>query len=217
MDDETSFPHPLADDARTLAAFEGWSRPVYADLLRLRRREMSEEEFNRKYHRQRAILSLDMTGLTSSAIEDGELNSLLRIVDAQKVCIPVLQEFGAEVVRCFADDIVAVFANVDPAANAAFEIHRRIRRFNESPLASEHPTQCCIGVGYGLVYAIGPNLAQGDEMNRASKLGEDLARPDETLVTERAYAALRNRADIRFECREFDRALFRYYRAVPID
>ena len=45
---------------------------------------------------------------------------------------------------------------------------------------------CCAGVGYGRVLAIGPNLAQGDEMNRASKLGEDLAVKAETLITDRA-------------------------------
>ena len=51
-----------------------------------------------------------------------------------------------------------------------------MRLFNASPLASEHPTLCCAGIGFGQVLAIGPNLAQGDEMNRASKLGEDIAR-----------------------------------------
>jgi len=30
------------------------------------------------------------------------------------------------------------------------------------------PLQCCIGLGWGDVYAIGPNLAMGAEMNRAS-------------------------------------------------
>ncbi len=49
-----------------------------------------------------------------------------------------------------------------------------------------------IGIGHGKVFTIGPNLAQGDEMNRASKLGEDIARAKETLLTERAYDALKD-------------------------
>ena len=59
-------------------------------------------------------------------------------------------------------------------------MHRRIELFRNSSLASGDPTQCCIGIGFGSVFAIGPNLAQGDEKNRASKLGEDIARAGET-------------------------------------
>jgi len=210
-----TFAHSLLEDARTLASFEGWDEEVYQDFLKLQRRVMTEAEFDDKYLRQRAILSMDMTGFTSSAISLGELQSFLRIVDAQKVAIPVLQEFGAELIRCFADDIVALFLEPGSAVDAAFEIHRRIQQFNASPLASKSPPLCCAGIGFGQVFAIGPNLAQGDEMNRASKLGEDIARGNETLLTELAQAAMADRDDIDFEFQNQDDQLFSFYRAVP--
>jgi len=212
-----TYPYQLLDDVKTLASFKGWSEEVYQDVFKLQQRKMTEADFNEKYHRQRAILSMDMTGFTSSAMRYGELQSLLRIVDAQRVVIPVLQESGAELIRCFADDIVALFHEPNAAVDAAFEVHRRIQRFNESPLASENPTQCCAGVGFGRAFAIGPNLAQGDEMNRASKLGEEFARANETLITERTYAAVENRDDICFELQDQDDQLFPYYRATQID
>ena len=65
------------------------------------------------------------------------------------------------------------------------------------------------------MYAIGPNLAMGDEMNRASRLGEDTARGNETLVTSNAYFALRSRSDVQFEQLASDDQLFPYYRALP--
>ena len=148
-----------------------------------------------------------------SAINIGELESLLRILDAQRVCIPVLKEFGAELIRCFADDMVAIFETPDTALDAAFELHRRIEQFCNSSLASDHPTRCCVGIGYGDVFAIGPNLAQGDEMNRASKLGEDIARANETLLTERAFEAVRQRTDIQFDLQSSDDQMFPFYRA----
>lgn len=212
-----SYPHRILDDASLLASFEGWSREVYADFFRLRRKEMTEDEFREKYHRKCAILSMDMTGFTTSAIRRGELQSLLRIVDAQTVVIPVMQEFGADLIRCFADDIVALFPEPNAAVDAAIETHRRIETYNNSPLASEHPTQCCAGIGYGDVFAIGPNLAQGDEMNRASKLGEDIARANETLITENAFAAVRHRDEFRFEAQNQDDQLFPFYRVVLRD
>lgn len=210
-----SFPYRLLDDPETLASFEGWSKEVYEDFLKLQRGELTEAEFNGKYHWQRAILSMDMTGFTSTAMRRGEINSLLRILDAQKVAIPVLEECGAELIRCFADDIVALFDEPNSAVNAAFEIHRRVQMFNQSALASEYPTLCCAGIGFGTVFRIGPNLAQGDEMNRASKLGEDIARANETLITERVFQAISNRADLRFEPQDQDDQLFPFYRVMP--
>ena len=211
------YPHELLEDALELSSYRGWSEDVYRDFLALRRGNISTDEFRQKYQRRRAILSLDMTGFTASAIKFGELESLLRIVDAQKVCIPVLKDFGAELVRCFADDVVAIFESPEAAIDAAFETHRRVENFSNSRLASNHPTQCCIGIGYGDVFAIGPNLAQGDEMNRASKLGEDIARANETLLTERTYAAVKTRTDIVFEPQSQDDQLFSYYSASPGD
>lgn len=209
-----TFPHDLLEDVEILASFRGWTSEVYADFFRLQRGEMTETEFGEKYHRERAILTVDMTGFTSAAMRQGEIQSLLRILDAQRVTIPVLQDFGAELIRCFADDIVALFEDAGTALDAAFEIHRRIQLFNDSPLSSASPTLCCIGIGYGQVYAIGPNLAQGDEMNRASKLGEDIARGNETLITERAFAAIQGRDEIQFELQDLDDQLFPFYRAA---
>ena len=209
---DVKYPHRLLEDVDTLASFEGWSKEVYEDFFRLQRGEIDEAEFRRKYSRERAILSIDMTGFTISTVKLGEMQSLTRILDAQRVTIPVLQDYGAELVRCFADDIVALFTEPDSAIDAALEIHRRVQLFNASSLASEHPTLCCAGVGYGHVLAIGPNLAQGDEMNRASKLGEDIARGNETLITERVHDAVAARNDIVFERQDHDDLLFPFYR-----
>jgi class 3 adenylate cyclase len=211
----SDFSHELLDDAVALSQYRGWSEDVYRDFLNLRQGKMTVGEFHSKYTHRRAILSLDMTGFTSSAMKIGEIESLLRIVDAQRVSIPVLRDFGAELVRCFADDVVALFETPNSALDAAFEIHRRVDQFNRSGLASEFPTKCCIGIGFGDVYAIGPNLAQGDEMNRASKLGEDIARANETLVTERTFDALKKRSDIRFDKQHSDDQLFLFYKASP--
>lgn len=92
---------------------------------------------------------------------------------------------------------------------------RRVALSNESELATDQPAQCCIGIGYGDVYAIGPNLAMGDEMNRASCLGEDAARGAETLVTENLYMAFRHRPGGSFERVACESLPFRYFKASP--
>jgi adenylate cyclase len=208
-----NFPHDILEDIDELASFGGWDRDAYEDFLAIQRGQLTEREFWDKYGWRRAILALDMTDFTSSSMHVGELESLLRIVDAQKVCAPVLREFNADLIRCFADDIVALFEDPISALDASFEIHRRIRLFNESPGAYSHATECCIGIGYGDVLAIGPNLSQGTEMVQASKLGEDIARANEVLLTENAFRALAHRQDVSFEHQAQDEQLFPFYRA----
>jgi adenylate cyclase len=211
---DSVYPHSLLDDPDELASYKGWSREVYQDFLSLQRGDLSENEFRAKYHKRCAIMVLDMTGFTSTAIRVGELQSLLRILDAQKVCLPVLREFDSNLIRCFADDIIALFDDPSVALNAAFEIHRRIAMFNGSKHAYSYATECCIGIGYGDVLEIGPNLSQGDEMNRASKLGEDIARANEVLLTEKAYESLPEMEHVRFEKQGQDDQLFPFYRAM---
>jgi adenylate cyclase len=209
------FVDELLEDPRALAQFRGWSEPVYRDLLAVQAGAMSEAAFRERHAWQRAILCLDLTGFTASTMELGEMQSLLRILDAQKVCLPVLRECGAESIRCFADDVVGLFAEPDAALDAALELQRRIERFNASELASNNPAECCVGIGWGEVLKIGPDLAQGDEMNRASKLGEDIARGREILITERAHAVLSGRSDVGFQLQATDDQLFPFYRVVP--
>lgn len=210
MSDAPQF--PLADDPTQLARLQGWSEEVYRDLLAVQRSALSLQEFDAKYLTKKAILVLDITGFTVNTIRAGAVQSFLRILDVHKVCLPVFREKHAEFVRTFADDMVALFPDPDPAVEAALEIHRRIRTEGwASPRSGSRP-ECCIGIGYGPVYAIGPNHAMGDEMNRASKLGEDTARGGETLVTEGVESALGTRSGLGFEPQKSDDLLFPYFR-----
>lgn len=211
MTDE--FSYELLDSPEELSGYQGWGEGVYRDLIAFRDGDLTAQALRDKYTRRCAILSMDMTGFTASAISIGELESFVRILDAQRVCIPVLRSFNAEFIRCFADNIVAIFAAADTALDAAFEMHRRMEHFSDSNLASAYPTQCCVGIGYGDVLAIGPDLAQGDEMNRAAKLGEDIARGQETLVTANVFRALEHRDEVEFEEQHEDDLLFPFYRA----
>jgi class 3 adenylate cyclase len=212
---KAKLPFPLLDSPAALARCNGWTEEVYRDLLALQSGQLDHGELDRKYLQRKAILTLDLTGFTAQAMNGHHVHAFLRILDAQRVCVPVFHEYESVLVRAFADDLVGLFDDPGQAVDAAFEMHRRIAIFNDSVHASMRPALCCIGIGYGDVYAIGPNLAMGDEMNRASKLGEDTARGNETLVTSNVYEALKQRSDVVFEQLASDDQLFAYYRASP--
>ncbi len=208
------FPHVLLDDPKALSQYQGWTEDVYADFLALQRGNMTEEEFDEKYLHRQAILNLDLTGFTISAMQMGSLPALMRIFDAQKVCLPVVREYGATFIRTFADDIVALFDSPGAALDASLEIHERVRAFNRSDLAGPNPPEAKIGIGYGDVYAVGPNRAMGAEMNRASKLGEDTACGGEILVTEGVHAELKDRNDVSFVPERSKELPFSFYRVT---
>jgi class 3 adenylate cyclase len=211
------FPYELIEDPEMLAKFGAWDEEVYRDFLRCQSGEMSEEAFRKKYAIKVAILVLNMTGFTKTALRYGSLFSFLRIFDIQKVCTPVFLKYGAKKIRTFADDFTATFYDPARALDAALEIHRRVRKFNQSEQADDVCLECTIGLGYGEVFEIGADKAMGNEMNQTSKLGEDMAKGGETLITEGFYNAAKGRADVSFVQRNHEDLPFRFYRAEPIE
>ena len=206
-----SLPFELLDDPQELAKLQSWDVGIYRDLVACREGTMTEEAFSEKYLHTTAILILDMTGFTETTMRAGALAGFLRILDAQRVCAPVLRAHGPDHMRAFADDMYANFSDPGRTLDAALEIHCRVRLFNQSGHGTASPAECCIGLGYGPVFRIGPDFAMGDEMNRASKLGEDTANGHETLVTEQFFQQVRRREDCIFEPRGKGELPFAYY------
>ncbi len=201
----------LLDVADQLAALGNWSAPVYRDLLDLQAGRMARDEFDLRYRHRKAVLNLDITAFTTITMTHGEVASFLLILETQETCVPVLRESGATLVRAFADDLVALFDNPAHAVEAALRIHERLGQRAAQSRPGTLTAECAIGVGYGDLYAIGPNLAMGDEMNRAAKLGEDTAQAGETLVTESVFRHLERTPGLHFERKASDGLAFPYY------
>jgi adenylate cyclase len=205
------YPFYIEENPRNLAELGFWNKNVYKDLLACQKGHMTEDEFTKKYHKRAAILCLDMTGFTKSTLSGSALYSFFRILNVQKICYPVFKDCGADIIHAFADNFTVIFRDPSDALDASFEIHKRIDVYNESDTDMKAIAQCCIGIGYGNVYSIGHDQAMGDEMNRASVLGEDTAKGSETLVTENVYKELKHRTDCLFKLQTHDDVPFPFY------
>src|SRR5262245_63862692 len=95
------FPFRLLEAPDVLASCQGWSEEVYRDLLAFQLGRLSQAELDAKYLQRKAILTLDLTGFTARSQKLGQAHAFLRILDAQKVCVPVFQEHGATLIRAF--------------------------------------------------------------------------------------------------------------------
>jgi adenylate cyclase len=184
----------MEENPKELARLSFWSEEVYRDLLACQKGEMPEESFNAKYHKKAAILCLDTTGFTRTTLKHSALYSFFRILNVQKICYPVFKLFKAEIIHTFADNFTVIFSHPKQALESALEVHKRIEAFNKSLSAKiEDTAQCCIGIGH--------DQAMGEEMNKASVLGEDTAKGSETLVTENVYKELKDDPELKAGCK----------------
>ncbi|MGI0491148.1 adenylate/guanylate cyclase domain-containing protein [Alkalinema pantanalense CENA528] len=131
-----------------------------------------------------AIMILDMSGFSKTANTQGILPALSRIQHMNTIAVPQLEAQGGQVIKSEADNIFAIFPTVDAAVAASFNTFKSVQA---------EGLNVAIGIGYGSIFVIEDPVQKdffGDEVNLASKLGEDTAEGGELMITEAAYQQL---------------------------
>ena len=153
------------------------------------------QEIDGRFRRDVAVLVLDACGFSRTVRGRGIVHFLALLERLERLVRPCVEEQNGRILRREADNLYAVFDTADHAVRAARLIQRDVRAANEA-LPAEDEVGVSIGIGYGELLLVGPDDAWGDEMNLASKLGEDLAECDEILITTAARDALTDAADL---------------------
>ncbi|MFZ2803672.1 MAG: adenylate/guanylate cyclase domain-containing protein, partial [Patescibacteria group bacterium] len=143
-----------------------------------------DAKIRKQFEKKVAIFVLDMSGFSRLTQRYGIIHYLAMIRSMRRVVSPVVAKNGGLVIKFEADNCFAVFKNPDDAVAAALQINHDLEIANLAT-PDESDVHVCIGIGYG------PNLIAcddmyGNEMNLASKLGEDVAEKGEILLTEAA-------------------------------
>ena len=99
-----------------------------------------------------------------------------------------------------ADNLFCLFGTVEGAVRAGKEIGERLDAANVV-LPEDRRLYAAIGIGYGRVLNVEDEDIYGDEVNLASKLGEDVAKMGEILLTTAAHeraegAGVRSREEV---------------------
>ncbi|HEX8097097.1 MAG TPA: adenylate/guanylate cyclase domain-containing protein [Pyrinomonadaceae bacterium] len=175
-----------------MATTEQPTRAALNDLLQ-ERNEFPERaaEIDKKifglFGVTRAILVMDMSGFSRLTVEHGVTHFLAMIHRMHQVVLPAIEEHGGQLIKWEADNLFAVFGEVEAAVEAAVDILRRFSAAN-TMLPDAMDLHGKFGVGYGETLVVGGEDLYGCEVNLASKLGEDLAGREEILITEAAFA-----------------------------
>ena len=137
----------------------------------------------------RAILVLDLSGFTRITRARGILHFLAVYRRAMRLACPLLETNHGRCVKLDADNVIGTFARVTDALAAAQAIRQATAETNR-PLPPDDQVHVCQGVGFGTILELADDV-YGDEVNIAFKLGEDVARAEQILVSEAAVARLR--------------------------
>lgn len=148
--------------------------------------ERAAEIFDR-YGQTVSVMILDSSGFSRISEEHGILYFLTRLVMMRQIVGPILETYHDRDFKFEADNVYAVFDHPDDAIRAALAAHEAVQKA-KLMLTENEPFRVCIGIGYGkMLYSETLEGYFGEEMNLASKLGEDIAEGGETLLTVAAY------------------------------
>jgi class 3 adenylate cyclase len=138
--------------------------------------------------RKRAIVYTDTADFTIRTVRDGILHFLMVFDQVVSGLDDVVRRQGGQILKVEADSLLLRFENPNRACRAVQKIEAFLRRRNRTRPANEQ-LRFSYGIGYGNLLDLDGDVF-GLEVNLASKLGEDLARPGEALLTSSATQAL---------------------------
>jgi len=151
-------------------------------------RKLIEDTIWQDYGLELAVMILDMSGFSLLVQRHGIIHYLGMVRRMQVACEPVVKQFGGQIVKFEADNLFATFLTSAKAVHAAVSINIAINAMN-TITPDNQDLAVSIGIGYGRILRIPEHDFFGNEVNLASKLGEDIASPREILLTEAAKAS----------------------------
>lgn len=161
----------------------------YAEERDALKRQGIQEALWRQYGATRAILVIDLSRFSVLTEKYGIVYNLAIIRRMQLVTRPIIELAGGIIIKFEADNCFAMFADVLSAIHAAISVNKAFLDLNVQAL-EQFEISVGIGIDYGEVLLIGGADYFGMTVNRASKLGEDLADAGEILVSEAAFQNL---------------------------
>jgi adenylate cyclase len=150
------------------------------------------EEFGAEY----AVFVLDMSGFSLLTRKYGIVHYLSMVRRMQMTTEPIVKSYGGFMIKYEADNCFAVFPDPLSAVNAAIAMQHAFRAENLLTSDDQDINISC-GIDYGRILMIEHEDCFGDPVNRASKMGEDLAIAGEILVTKEAMEMIPATAGIK--------------------
>jgi adenylate cyclase len=148
-----------------------------------------EQALWREFGTERAVLVADMSGFSELCERHGIVHFLSMVTRMQATAEPIIAKYDGAVVKFEADNCYATFNSVDGALRAALELNAAFHAANEAT-PDELDIKIACGIDYGQILVVPGRDFYGHSVNRACKLGEDVAVAGEILITAEAATKL---------------------------
>lgn len=136
-----------------------------------------------------AVMFTDLSGFSRQVAKFGIIHFLQIIYEQKALLLPIVAEHDGILVKIEADSFLILFKRAKGALACAIEMQRACQQLNVRR-APEEQVLLCLGIGHGRLLRIGDADVFGAEVNAASKLGEDIAKANEILLTGACRAAI---------------------------
>jgi class 3 adenylate cyclase len=169
---------------------------LYSQTEDLEQRRQIEDSLWSEYGAEFAVFVLDMSGFSLLTRKYGIVHYLSMVGRMQLTTEPIVKSYGGSMIKYEADNCFAVFPDPLSAVNAAVAMQHA---FVASNLLTSDDLDIHIscGIDFGKLLVIEHEDCFGDPVNRASKMGEDIAAAGEILITGDALAMIPIQAGIR--------------------
>src|SRR6266496_4683166 len=148
------------------------------------------------YGAEYAVFVLDMSGFSLLTRKYGIVHYLSMVRRMQLTTEPIVKAYGGSMIKYDADNCFAVFPEPLSAVNAAIAMQHAFEASNILT-PDDFDIHIACGIDYGKLLIIGHEDCFGDPVNRASKMGEDLAAAGEVLVTKEAMEMIPASANLK--------------------
>jgi class 3 adenylate cyclase len=138
-----------------------------------------------------AIMFTDLSGFSRQVATFGITHFLQVIHEQKKLLLPIVANHDGILIKIEADSFLILFKRATAAVACAVAMQHACQNTNKRRMPEEQ-ILLCVGIGSGRILRIGDSDCYGQEVNAASKLGEDTAKANEVLVTD----------SVRRQCRE---------------
>lgn len=137
-----------------------------------------------------AVLYTDLSGFSRKVAEFGIIHFLQTIYESHRMLVPIIEKDNGILLKTEGDSLMVLFRHVNDAIRAALAMQLCTQAYNGSR-TDEEKVLLCVGIGFGNVLRIGDADVFGAEVNAACKLGEDIAKANDILMTGAASRAAR--------------------------
>ncbi|NJC96070.1 MAG: adenylate/guanylate cyclase domain-containing protein [Anaerolineales bacterium] len=159
-------------------------------------RQRIETDLWQNFGADHAVFVLDMSGFSFLTRKYGIVHYLSMVKRMQLTSEPIIKSYGGSMIKYEADNCFAIFPDPLSAVNAGVAMQHA---FHASNLLTTDDLDIYIacGIDFGKILVIRDVDCFGDAVNRASKLGEDVAAAGEVLITKEAMDMIPTEAGIK--------------------